>query len=152
MMRSEWVIRVALVLCLVYGAIAINGRTHDKFPFSSWDLFSQVPAAHGGDYDVRLLSARGIKVSLPVYFENSQLKGGAEEIQAYYTLQLLGRALRSGNPATATAVRNRFESTYLAGLSAVRYQVVERIYDVRRRVDCSTCFSQVRVLGTYTLG
>jgi hypothetical protein len=151
MMRSEWLIRIALVFCLVYGAIAVNDRTHEKFPFFTWDLFSQVPGTRGGDYDVRLLSAHGLKVPLPVYFEDSRLKGGAAGVQAYYALQALGRALRSGNQATANTDRKYFESTYLTGLSAVRYQVVERTYDVRTRVDCAKCFSEVRVLGTYTL-
>jgi hypothetical protein len=150
MMRNEWLIRIALVFCLVYGAIAINDRPHEKFPFFTWDLFSQVPATRGGDYDVKLVSARGVKVALPVYFEDSKLNAGAQEIQAFYALQVLGRALRSGTQATATALRKNFESTYFTGLSAVRYQVVERIYDVRKRVDCSKCFSEVRVLGTYT--
>ncbi len=150
MMRSEWLVRIALVFCLVYGAIAINDRTHEKFPFFTWDLFSQVPAARGGDYDVRLLSANGVKVALPVYFEDSKIKTGAQEIQAFYALQVLGHALRSENQASATTVRKQFEVTYFTGLSNVRYQVVERVYDVRERVDCSKCFSEVRVLGTYT--
>ncbi len=151
MRRSEWLVRVVLVFCVVYGAIAIQDRGHEKFPFFAWDLFSTVPKQHNADYSVRILQADGLRVPLPVYFEQTQLYQPLKEGQGYHALQLLGQVTAKGDALRAAILRKRFEQTYLSNvLSHVRYQLVRRIFDIRTRVECLHCFISEKVIGTYS--
>ena len=152
MRRSEWLVRAALVFCLLYGAGAVLDRGHEVFPLFAWDLFAKVPAPHGGDFSARLIEAEGLRGTVPVYYEDSHLQPGARQIQGYYALQRLGRTLLRGDRALSTGLRKHFEGTYLAGLRHVRYEVVERTYDIRERVECRNCFTKIKVLATYTTG
>lgn len=151
MRRSEWLMRAALAFCLLYGAGAVLDRGHEVFPFFAWDLFARVPAAHGSDFSVRLVEAQGLQGRVPVWYEESHLQGDARAIQGYSALQRLGRSLSRGEQARSAALRKRFEVTYLSRLKRVRYEVVARTYDVRKRVDCRDCFTEIRVLATYTV-
>ena len=152
MRRIEWLARGALVFLLVYGVIiGIASRSQETFPFFSWDLFSRVPD-EGADYTVRINEAAGMPGPLPVYFEDANLQLGAQEIQGYRALQAMGKSLEEGDDMRSTVLRENFESTYLSRLSRVRYELVRRTYDIRKRVDCRTCFTGVSVIGTYTTG
>jgi hypothetical protein len=152
MRRSEWLVRVVLVFCVVYGAIAIQDRGHEKFPFFAWDLFSTVPKQRNADYSIRIIEASGLRVALPVYFEQAKMYQPLKQGQGYIAMQFLGRLTASGPAGRATAYRKRFEQTYLNVLSGVRYQLVRRVFDVRTRVKCRECFISVRVIATYTTG
>lgn len=154
MRRIEWLLRAALVFCLLYVGIIIvgGGRSHETFPFFPWDLFSKVPSPEGRDYSIRIDQAQGLPGPLPVYFENSNLQTGAQEIQGYFALQVLGKSTEGTDRLGAAIVRKNFETTYLAGLSHVRYALVRRTYNIRKRVTCPTCFTEVTVLGEYTTG
>lgn len=152
MRRSEWLVRAVLAFCLVYGVVAVADRGREVFPAFAWDLFAKVPAAHGRDYTVRITEATGLKVAVPVFYENSRLQGGAREVQGVYALQQLGRTLARGQRARADVLRKRFEAIYFAGHPRVRYEVVERTYDIRARVDCRECFTRIRVLAGYAKG
>jgi hypothetical protein len=149
--RSEWLVRLSLVFLLLYGAIAISDRGHEKFPFFAWDLFTKVPQQQSADFSVRLIQAQGVRVPLPVYFEASRVNSLVAQIQGYKAIQVLGLSIvrRDGR---AAALRKHFESTYLSSLRNVRYQVVRRVYDARQRVDCRTCYIRVRVVATYSTG
>jgi hypothetical protein len=151
MRRSEWLVRAALVFCLLYGAVAVIDRGDEIFPFFAWDLFAKVPASHGRDFSVRLVEAQGLQGTVPVYYEDSHLQRGARQIQGYSALQQLGRSLIRGE-ARSAALRKHFEVTYLTGLRRVSYEVVERTYDIRKRVDCRHCFTKVEVLATFRMG
>jgi len=144
-------VRAALAFCLLYGAVAVLDRGHEIFPFFAWDLFAKVPASLGGDFSVRFVEAEGLQGTVPVYYEDSHLQSGAREIQGYSALQQLGRSLFRGE-ARSEALRKHFEVTYLTGLRRVRYEVVERTYDIRERVDCRRCFTRIKVLATYMMG
>jgi hypothetical protein len=153
MRRIEWLIRAALVFCLLYaGIIAVSGRANETFPFFAWDLFSKVPSPQGRDYSIRIDQAQGLPGPFPVYFENANLQNGAQEIQGYFALQVLGQSTEGTIKLDTVALRKNFESTYLAGLSHARYALVKRTYDIRKRVTCPTCFTGVTVLGEYTTG
>ena len=153
MRRIEWLIRAALVFCLLYaGIITVASRAHETFPFFAWDLFSKVPSPEGRDYSVRIDQAQGLPGPFPVYFENSGLETGGREIQGYFALQVLGKSAEGTNKLGTAILRKNFESTYLSRLSHARYALVRRTYDIRKRVTCATCFKDVTVLGEYTTG
>jgi hypothetical protein len=149
MRRSEWLVRILLVFLAVYGLIAIGDRKHEKFPFFAWDLFTTVPKPQSGDYDVRILSAKGL-THTPIYFEDARLQNSGQLIEGYVAIQHFGKTIDQKGDAKATAARKQFESIYLSSLTDVHYQVVLRLYDIRKRIECHTCFTKVRVLGTYT--
>ncbi len=149
--RLEWAARIALVFVIVYGAIAITGRAHERFPFFAWDLFTKVPKPHKGDYDVRILSADGLgQKPVPIYFEDAKLQPPGQLVQGYVTLQRVGKLLYTHQTPQGDALRKEFESVYFVHLSHVHYQVVLRRYDIRTRVVCRTCYDDVEVLGEYT--
>lgn len=150
MRRSEWLVRIALVFVVLYGLVAIGDRPHEKFPFFAWDLFSTVPSPNATNYSARLLSANGYEKPLPVYYEQSGLQDPGNEIRGYFALQALGKSIRSRNDTQAASLRRAFEATYLKGLSNVRYEIVQRSYDIRARVSCATCFTRETVIATYT--
>jgi hypothetical protein len=153
MKRVEWMVRAALVFCLLYvGIITVGGRAYEMFPFFAWDLFSKVPSPQGQDYSVRIDRAEGLPGPFPVYFENANLQTGGLEIQGYFLLQVLGKSAEGTNTRGAAILRKNFESTYLAGLSHIRYALVKRTFDIRERVACHTCFSRLTVIGRYTTG
>jgi hypothetical protein len=146
--RSEWFLRAALVFLLGYGLIASGGRKHETFPFFAWDLFTKVPKPQIADYDVRILSAKEL-ARTPIYFEDAHLQGPAKLTEGYVAIQRLAVIIDRLGDTQATAERKHFESVYMNSLSDVRYEVVLRFYDIRQRVECRTCFTEVRVLGTY---
>lgn len=149
MRRMEWLLRILIVFVLIYGLIAVSDRKHERFPFFAWDLFTTVPKPHNGDYDVRILSARGLD-GTPIFFEDAHLQNAAQLITGYVAIQHFGKTIDQKGDVQATAARKQFESIYLGSLTDVRYQVVLRLYDIRKRVVCRTCFIQIRVLGTYS--
>jgi hypothetical protein len=142
--------RIVLVFLVSYGVVALRDRSHEAFPFFAWNLFSSVPASRSGDYDVRILSAQGLSGRTPVYFEDAHLEPGTQVVQGYVALQSWGKFWRENQWQRAAVVRHRFASIYLRHVSHVRYQLVRRQWDIRTRVTCRSCFSHVRVLGTYT--
>jgi hypothetical protein len=152
MRRSEWLVRAALVFCLVYGVIALPDRNHERFPFNSWDLFSHVPPPRVADYSVRLVQAEGVHTRLPVYFEDSKLLPSQYMSQGFQAMQVWGKAIESGNRQRAAVLRRQFELTYLSTLTHVRYQVVHRVFDIRERVACDKCYVRKTVIANYTMG
>jgi hypothetical protein len=150
--RIEWVVRGALVFCLLYALVALPDRRHETFPFFSWDLFSSAPNPIGTDYSVRLIAADGLTTPLPVYYERSGLQRGGQQIQGYTALQRLGQAVDRGQTRLVATLRSAFESTYLNELTHLRYEVVRRTFNIRARVDCDSCFIDQTVLGTYGTG
>ena len=152
MRRTEWVARLLVVAVLAYGAVAFWDYNHEVWPFFAWNLFTKVPTAHSADYDVRILEARGLRVPAPAYFEDAHIETDqVRMIQAYQTLQNWGLAHRNRDAAAESAVRKRFESLYLSRLEHVRYEFVQRVFDIRERLECAHCFTQVKVVGSYTV-
>lgn len=150
MRRMEWLMRAALVFCVFYVSLALLHRNDEVFPFFGWDLFSTVPAPVGEDFSARIYGVDGS--SKGTWFENANLQPAAQEAQGYTLLQALGKSLAAGNTTAAAIQRRQFESAYLEALPNVRYEIVERAYDVRKRVDCQDCFLTDKVLGSYTKG
>ena len=151
MRRTEWLVRGLLAAVLAYGVVAVWDYNREVWPIFSWNLFTKVPAAHSGDYDIRIVDGQGLRVRTPAYFEDARTETDqSREIQAYQTLQNWGRAHRNHDVAGETAVRKRFEALYLGGLSHVRYEFVQRIWDIRTRLECPHCFTAIRVLATYS--
>jgi hypothetical protein len=152
MRRCEWLVRAVLVFCLLYGVVAVLDRGHETFPFFAWDLFSKAPGRYSGDFSVRILEAHGLRVPLPVYFEAAELYPPIKERQGYQAIQLLGRTTQGGDKLRTALLRKRFEATYLNVLSGVRYQLVRRSFDIRKRIECLHCFIEQEVVGTYRAG
>lgn len=152
MRRSEWLVRVALAFCLLYGVMAIRDRHQERFPFFAWELFSSVPNPNTTDFSARLISGNGLPKKLPVYYENSNLQNKGQEIQGFTALQRLGKSIESGAKGRAALYRKDFESTYLKGLPRVQYQIVMRTYNSRERVKCATCYKRITVIANYTTG
>lgn len=148
MRRIEWLFRVALVFCLFYGAVAFADHSDEVFPFFAWDLFSTVPSPQRSDYSALLFGVGG--VGKATWFEEAKLQPPAQAVQGYVALQSLGQYLATGQTLQAAVVRKRFESTYLSSLPRVRYQIVRRTYDIRRRVECQDCFVSKAVIGSFT--
>ena len=149
--QIEWVVRAALVFCLLYAIAALPNR-QQTFPLFSWNLFSSAPNPNSTDYSVRLLAADGLTTPLPVYYERSGLQSGGRQVQGYAALQRLGRAVDEGQTLQAATLRRTFESTYLNELTHLRYELVRRTFNIRVRVDCDSCFTDQTVLGTYRTG
>ncbi len=153
MRRIEWLIRAALVFCLLYaGIITVASRAHETFPFFAWDLFSKVPSPEGRDYSVRIDQAQESSRTVPGVLREQQPGDRGAEIQGYFALQALGKSAEGTNKLGTAILRKNFESTYLGALSHARYALVRRTYDIRKRVTCATCFNDVTVLGEYTTG
>ncbi len=152
MRRCEWLIRGALAFCLVYTGVALRDRGHEYFPFFAWDLFSTVPNPQGADYTARLIAAEGFRGGLPVWFQDAHLQPADQLVTGLFALRNLGALLHDKKPEEAEVARKQFEARYLSTLRHVRYEVVQRVYDVRKRVDCYTCFIETRVLATYSTG
>ena len=149
--RTELLLRGALIFCLIYGVIALTDRPRERFPFFAWNLFTTVPKPQTGDYDVRILSAQGLNGKrVPIYFEDAKLQSAGQLVTGYVAVQRFGQLIREHKQAEADPIRQRFEATYLGSLSHVRYQVVLRLYDIRKRVECRTCFTRIEVIGSYT--
>ena len=152
MRRSEWLTRIALVFVALYGLNALTNRMHEKFPAFAWDLFSSVPNPYETDYSARIVGGNNLPVRPPVFFEDSGLQNAAREIQGFFALQVLGKALQRGDSPHVESLRRSFESAYLGNISHVRYEIVRRTYNIRTRVRCRSCFTSVKVLGTFTVG
>jgi hypothetical protein len=146
----EWLMRGALVFCVLYVSFALVHSGTEVFPFFKWDLFSTVPAPVSRDYSARIYGLDG--PSKRTWFENADLVPQGQEVQGYILLQALGRSLASGKALPAAIQLKRFESAYLNKLPKARFEIVERTYDIRKRVDCQNCFLTDRVLGSYTTG
>jgi hypothetical protein len=39
--RSEWLVRAAVVFCVLYAVVAALTRTDERIPFFGWSLFSE---------------------------------------------------------------------------------------------------------------
>jgi hypothetical protein len=146
----EWLMRAALVFCAFYVSLALLHRSDEVFPFFGWDLFSTVPAPVALDYSARIYGVDGSPKG--TWFENANLQPSAQEVQGYVLLQGLGKSLAGGNAGAAAVQRRQFETAYLGSLPNVRYEIVQRTYDIRDRVDCRNCFLSDKVLGSYTKG
>jgi hypothetical protein len=140
--------RGAVVFCILYVSVALLHRSNEVFPAFGWSLVSTVPEPVSRDYSARIYGIDG--ASKPVWFENADLVPQAQEVQGYTLLQRLGRSLASDEPVAADLERKQFESSYLGSLPKARYEIVERTYDIRKRVDCQNCFLTDKVLGSYT--
>jgi hypothetical protein len=103
------------------------------FPFASWSLFTLVPnTSH--DFSIRVLSWNGHALTPPVFFEDGTgLFKSAADHGARASIGLLGKALAQGKVAETERVRDRFEQLYMADMSAVRYELVARVYDPLER-------------------
>jgi hypothetical protein len=103
------------------------------FPFASWSLFSFVPnISH--DFSIRVLSLNGSALTPPVFFEDSTaLFESASKHGARVLIDLLGQALAQGEVAEAERIRDRFEHLCMPGMTAVRYELVARVYDPLER-------------------
>ena len=146
--QIEWVVRSALVFCLLYAVVALPNR-QEILPFFSWNLFSNAPNPISTDYSVRLIEADGLTTPLPVYFERSGLQRGGREAQGYAALQRIGQAFDQGQKRQVDTLRKAFESTYLNELTHFRYELVKRTFNIRDRVECDSCFIKTDVLATY---
>jgi hypothetical protein len=140
--------RGALVFCLFYVSFVVIHRSPEVFPFFGWDLFSTVPAPVSRDYSARIYGLDGR--SKATWYENADLKPPAQEVQGYILLQAVGRSLASGNRLKAAIQLKQFETAYLNTVPNVRFEIVERTYDIRKRVDCQNCFLSDKVLGSFT--
>jgi hypothetical protein len=151
MRRSEWLARVLVLFVAAYSVVAVITYSHVVWPFFAWNLFTKVPTPVSGDYNIRIVAVQGVRAKTPVYFEDARPRTTfGQLIQGYQTLQNWGNLTRQGKHNQAEVVRERFESIYLTDLSQVRYEFVHRAWDIRKRVDCRTCFIDVTVLDTYT--
>jgi hypothetical protein len=148
MRRIEWLMRGALVFCVFYVSFVVIHRSPEVFPFFGWDLFSTVPAPVSRDYSARIYGIDGS--SKPTWYENAELNSAAQEVQGYILLQRLGQSLATGQKFAAAIQLKQFETAYLNSLPKVRFEIVQRTYDIRKRVDCQTCFLSDKVLGSYT--
>ena len=118
MRRSEWLVRVAVVFCLLYGVIGAHDRHQDAFPIFSWDLFTRVPNPRKSDYSIRLLETDGVPLKRPMYFEAAGLAKEGRAAQAYIAMQHLGAAVSRDNGMAIAILRSRFEATYLNQFAA----------------------------------
>ena len=125
------------------------GRGSPSFPGTSSRGFR---ARTGEDYSIRIDQAQGLPGPFPVYYENSHLQAGAQEIQGYSALQALGKRAEGTDRLGTAILRKDFESTYLGRLPHAGYALVRRTYDIRKRVSSATCFTGLTVLGEYTTG
>jgi hypothetical protein len=150
MRRSEWLVRGLLIFCLIYGVSAWQKHPIERFPFFSWDLFSNAPDPHQTDYSIRLLDPTNLPRN--TYFEDANLQPRAQEVQALTLMKAWGQTIDANDTAGSQYIRKAFQDTYLNGVPGVRYQVVRRTFEIRKRVECPKCFDDQVVIGTFTNG
>lgn len=122
----------------------------EKFPVFKWQLFSKVPPEVSTSYGIRLLEVNGRPNDPPTYFEAS-LFPTAKSPEASVLVNSWGRHLVADRLDRAEESRALFESRFISSASTVRYQVVERRYDVIERVTCD-CYLSERVLSEHRYG
>jgi hypothetical protein len=150
--RSEWLVRAAVVFCLLYAVVAALTRTDERFPLFGWSLFSEVPNPHGSDYSVRLVELDGRRLRPPQYYENAKLVDQGRLVQATRAMTALGRTVeRDPDGDAATFRAGAFEGVYLTAFERGRFEVVKRNFDIRDRFDCK-CFVSETVLGEFNFG
>lgn len=144
---------LTLALVVAYSAVllVVGPSSHvEKFPVFKWQLFSQAPSEIATSYGIRLLEVNGRPSDPPTYFEES-LFPQAKSPDASVLVNSWGRHLAAGRTGHADDNRALFESRFLSTASTVRYEVVERRYDVIERVTCD-CYLSERVLGEHQYG
>jgi hypothetical protein len=140
--RTEWLLRVAIVLCVLYAAIPVVANRQEIFPVFRWDLFAKTPNPVRVDSSVRLLELDGRALSPPVYLEEAGIVVEGAAAQARSGMERLARAVRNEEEGLEP-LRARFEMTYLGGYQSGRYELVQRRYDILERRTCECYLAEV---------
>lgn len=144
----------AALLVTYSGVLLWFGPTtpRETFPFFNWQLFSKVPPAVNTSYGVRILEVDGVPVDPPRYFEASpDLFPSAKSPEASTAARAWGGHLRAGREVESEFAQDLFEARFLATATHVRYEFVERRYDIIERVSCD-CYVSEEVLGEFEYG
>ena len=153
--RTSVLLTLTAALLVGYcGVLLWVGPTsaRETFPFFNWQLFSKVPPEVNTSYGVRILEVDGVDVDPPRYFEASpDLFPSAKAPEASTAALAWGRHLRADRELESAVAQDLFEARFFASATTVRYEFVERRYDVIERVDCE-CYVSEEVLGEFEYG
>jgi hypothetical protein len=155
--RSRTSVHLLLTAGLIIGYCGIllwAGPSADKetFPFFKWQLFSKVPMPVNTSYGVRVLEVDGVAVDPPRYFEESpDLFTSAKSPEAATLTKAWAQHHKAGRRMDAAYSQELFHTRYFSPATSVRYELVERRYDIRERVECH-CYLSEEVLGEYEYG
>ena len=106
----------------------ISGR-NEIFPVFSWALFAKVPNKID-EYSIRIISVNGKPLQKVVSYNNaSRWFTKSNSVNAYYTIQTLGRAVSSGNAVKVQEIRKYFEPLYLGDVKTVKYDLIKRSFN-----------------------
>jgi hypothetical protein len=152
-MRSYKLLKIGIAaLAISYfliGNISQRYGIAEIFPIATWELFSYVPRSEDADFGVKILAVNGTSLDSPVYFEKaSQFFTKIHSIDAYMTIQVLGKALLANDQSTAASYRDLLENVYLADQAQITYVVTQRRYDLLERWNHGTFLSEVE-LGVF---
>jgi hypothetical protein len=122
----------------------------EVFPLFSWSLYSTVPREEA-DYGVRVLTVGGQALDPPLFFEDARsFFPYVNQSQLMMTVQLLGRALDSGNAEAVKRYRRLVERHHLRGRGVVHYEIVRRAFNTLARWATGK-FRVVRSVGTFSM-
>lgn len=146
---------IGAVFLVFYGGVLLwHGptRSPEAFPFFSWSLFSDVPAAQQTDYSIRFTSVDGVELDQPLFLEESkEFLPTANAPQAYQVAQQLGRAVDRDQILRSASSKELLDSQWLDSLREADYEIVRRRFDILERYRCD-CYLEVTVLQQASLG
>ena len=126
--RIQLFLATTMVLYVLGAVVAkvVVGGPGEVFPVFTWSLFCSVPNTVD-DYAIRIAEVDGQAIAgQPTYQEADQWFEKAGSINAYVSIQRLGKALARQDAAELEDVRRFFEPVYLGDQHAVTYRVVRR--------------------------
>ena len=152
-MKSYKLLKIAIAAVAIsyflIGNISHRYGMAEVFPIATWELFSYVPRSENSDFGVKLLAVNGTTLNPPIYFEKApQFFTKIHSIDAYMTIQSLGKALLANDESTAMIYQDLLENVYLADQSHITYVVMQRRYHLLERWNHGTFLSEVE-LGVF---
>lgn len=140
---------------MTYSAVLLwTGPTSaiETFPVFNWQLFSKVPHPVSTSYGVRIREVDGVPLEPPRYFEEAgDLFPNAGAPEAPTAAKAWAQHIKAGRLPEAAYVEELYEARFMANARSVRYELVERRYDIRERIECD-CFVSEEVIGDFEYG
>jgi hypothetical protein len=115
---------------LVAGFLAVSAPGFEVFPFFCWFLFPVAPNTVER-YALVVEAWGGMPVTPPTTFQALDVVEDPHAMDAWTSIQALGRAVEAGDADRVARLRRRLEMNYLPAPS--RYRLVRRTFDPLER-------------------
>jgi hypothetical protein len=128
------------------GLAATMAPGFEVFPFFCWFLFPVTPTLEQR-YALEVHELGGREVRPPTWFQRLDLVEDPFAMDAWTSIQALGRAVRAGDDVEVNRLRRRLEANFLPAPS--RYGLVELTFDPLQRFRTGTV-QERRDLAVFT--